>query len=790
MKRSTIMFLILITAFTFSTLNAQYRFRTVDLLKSLRMKYNAAGPVLLAVDEQKNKIYVANSLSSSVSIIDGKTNKVDNIPIGGRTLQHLKSSAITYSSRFGLVYVLGTKNFSIVDPRTKKSQTFNTLKQFESITVDEKSGNVFMTGRASSKIGFYNPKVKNNEYDTLPWLSHEEKLMNLNQTPPPPIRNIIALNDKQQNVAAIDGFTSTLYLYDGATGKLSKFRKIPLGNNDGRWHLAGFDSQTGHIILATETKARAITDVARIDAYGENDQVVKLPEGFTEPVGICYNDKLKEVYIPYDNNAFIHVVDFKDSAKVDSIPIPTFGNDGSAIDIKNDLLYIASWANGEVEVIDLKTRKFGKRISDLGIIPHMFAFVFNPANNSLYYPLGASAVNGSFGAAVTQLNPTTNTQSIINIGWAPMDLIEVPSRKSVFVFNNEDQFAEVKSGGSYKINQLPIKFPVASATSSNGNIYLSYGPHQSYWPTVYIWGAKNGILNIDQNDLSFYDRRIPRQAMNMALDKKGVLYLQQNNWGAEPIIINKIEDEIRYYEIGKRITIDDTVQRETSQRAMKYDEKENHLYLLRNAEKDTSPSVVHVIDLDSNKAIKKYVVENIATALEFDDNYIYTANYGSNSVSIINKKTDQVYNIKSGKSPLRLTKCAGKIYVLNYNSNDIMEVRIPEINKTNMTLKIPLDAKADNIFSWNDKLIITFFDESTLFITEVNPEMKDFTVIQKYSYPYGQTDKDSGNSAFYVNGCFGDIVPSLTKGLVDESGNLWISDFLAGKVHILEKPRK
>ncbi|MFH1049398.1 MAG: hypothetical protein V1779_00545 [bacterium] len=790
MKRSTIMFLILIIAVIFSSLNAQYRFRTVDLLKNLKMKYNAAGPVLLAVDEVKNKIFVANSLSSSVSIIDGKTNKVDNIPVGGRTLQHLKSSAITYHSKTGLVYVLGTKNFSIVDPRTKKSQTFNTLKQYESITVDEKSGNVFMTGRASAKIGFYNPKNKDKEFDTLPWLLHEEALINLNQTPPPAIRKIIALNDKQQNIVAIDGFTSTLYMYDGATGKLSKFRKIPLGNNDGRWHLAGYDSQTGHIILATETKSRAITDVAKIDVYGDKDLVVKLPEGFTEPVGICYNEKLKEVYVPYDNNAFVHLVDFKDSGKVESIPIPSFGNDGSAIDVKNDLLYIASWANGEVEMIDLKTRKFVKRISDLGIIPHMFSFVLNPFNNCLYYPLGASAVNGAFGAAVTQLNPVTNAQLVINTGWAPIDLIEVPSRKSVFVFNNEDQFAEIKSNGSYKTYQLPVRFPVIAATSPKGNIYLSYGPHQSYWPTVYIWGAKNGILNIDQNDLSFYDRRIPRQAMQIALDKKGVLYLQQNNWGAEPIIINKIEDEIRYYEIGKRITIDDTVQRETSQRVMKYDEKVNRLYLLRNAEKDTSPSVVHVVDLDSNKAIKKYIVESNATALEFDDKYIYTANFGSNSVSIIDKKTDQVYNIKAGKSPLRLTKCAGKIYVLNYKSNDIMEVRIPEVNKTNMTLKIPLDAKPDNIFSWNNKLIITFFDENTLYITEVNPEMKDFTVIQKYTYPYGQTDKDAGNAAFYVVGGFGDIVQSLTKGLVDETGNLWISDFLAGKVHILEKPKK
>ncbi|ROL62497.1 hypothetical protein D9V86_00420 [Bacteroidetes/Chlorobi group bacterium ChocPot_Mid] len=776
---------LVVLSFVISYVNAQYRVKTFDLLGNYRMRTNAAGPVLLAVDEMQNKIYVANTLSSSISIIDGRSNRVENFPIGGRALQHLKSTAMTFDSRAGLIFMIGTKNFSVLDYRRRTFKTFKTDKQFECITVDEKSGNAFLTGRESSKIGFYNGKTM--AYDTLSWLEHEEGLVNLNQTPPPAIRKIIALNDKKQTVVAIDGFTSTMYLMNGSTGTILSNRKLALGNNDGRWHLAGFDANSGYLYIATETKGRAITDVAKIDVNGDKDTVIQLPEGFTEPVGICYNSKLQEVYIPYDNHAFVHVVDFKNNGKISSIPIPTFGNDGSAIDIKNDLLYLASWAHGEVEVIDLKARKFVKKISDLGIIPHMFAFVFNPANNSLYYPVGASAVNGAFGASVTKLDPMVDTTYTIRTGWSPIDIIDLPNRNAVLVFNNEDQFCEIKYSGNLKTYQLPVRFPIVSAYSPNGNIYLSYGPHQSYWPVVYIWGAKNGILNIDKENLSFYDRRIPRQAMNMALGKDGILYLQQNNWGAEPIIINKIEDEVRYYEIGRRITIEDTVQRETSQRALKYDEKENRLYLLKNAEKDEDPSVVHIINPDSNKVIKSVKVESVATALEFDDKYIYTANFGSNSVSMIDKKTYQVFNVKAGKSPLRLAKCAGKVYVLNHNSSDIMEVRIPEVNRTNLTMKIPLEGKPDNFFNWNNKLITTFFNNDTLYITEINPEMKEFSVVQKINYTYGQTGLDDGNAAFYVKGCYGDVVPSLTKGIIDSKGSLWITDFLAGRVYLIEK---
>ena len=35
----------------------------------------------------------------------------------------------------------------------------------------------------------------------------------------------------------------------------------------------------------------------------------------------------------------------------------------------------------------------------------MFTMAFNPNNSRLYFPKGASAVNGTFGAAVTVLDP-------------------------------------------------------------------------------------------------------------------------------------------------------------------------------------------------------------------------------------------------------------------------------------------------------------------------------------------------------------------------------------------------
>jgi len=131
---------------------------------------------------------------------------------------------------------------------------------------------------------------------------------------------------------------------------------------------------------------------------------VKLPE-FTKAAGINYNPNCDEIYVPYDNYPTVHVVDFRNNGKVSEIKLPAFGNDACAIDYKNDILYIASWAHGEVDIVDLKTRRLIKRVPGLEILPHMFNIDFNPFNNLLYIPKGATAVNGSFGAALSVFNP-------------------------------------------------------------------------------------------------------------------------------------------------------------------------------------------------------------------------------------------------------------------------------------------------------------------------------------------------------------------------------------------------
>ena len=93
-------------------------------------------------------------------------------------------------------------------------------------------------------------------------------------------------------------------------------------------------------------------------------------------------------YIPYDNHPTVHVVSVptaeEKSARLKFRPM---GMMLSALDPEKQLLYVSSWAYGEIEVLDLKQGKLLKTIRDLGVIPHMFSMDFNPSNYNLVVPL-------------------------------------------------------------------------------------------------------------------------------------------------------------------------------------------------------------------------------------------------------------------------------------------------------------------------------------------------------------------------------------------------------------------
>lgn len=73
-----------------------------------------AGPADLAVDEKTNRIYVASSVDNSVTVIDGKTDKVIGTPIKVSNAVSVPTR-IAVNTGTGQVYVGGTGGLAIID---------------------------------------------------------------------------------------------------------------------------------------------------------------------------------------------------------------------------------------------------------------------------------------------------------------------------------------------------------------------------------------------------------------------------------------------------------------------------------------------------------------------------------------------------------------------------------------------------------------------------------------------------------------------------------------------------
>jgi len=756
--------------------------KVIDLLKIQGLEVNGAGPLLVREDPPRQRVVLINTYTSSVSLIDLRDYTVRNIPLADRVPQYVKDEALLLDGRSGNIYVVGDHSVHIIFPDRGTARTFACEKQVDTVAVDEATGRAFFVGRASNRILVADPG--RGELSTLDWVEHEESMGNLNQTPPPPIRKVY-YDGARNRLLAIDGFTAEMTVFRGDTLTRQETVRLDLPAG-GRWHFAGYHPAHDCLYLVTETDARKVVAAARLDLAGGRHQIIHLP-GLSEGVGITSDPGRDEIYIAYDNDPTLHVVDFSAGGTVHEVKLPAYGNDAVALDTARQRLYVASWAQGEVDVVDLQSRRLLKRIENLGVIPHMFSMCFHPADGRLYIPLGATAVNGSFGAAVTALDPDTEETQKIRTGWAPVDLLQVPGQPEFLVFGSEDQYARITENGVKSSGTLPCLYPGQAAYAPGGEIYLAYGPHQTYWPVVYIWGARNGILRIDPADMAVYDRRIPRLAHEIVVDRDGALYALQNNWGKEKLFLTVLEDEIRLFNPGRRIELATEAVRETTPRVLRYDPDRHYLYVVRTGETDADPGDVQIVNLHTRQVLKRIEVERTPTHLAVADQVLLVPNFDSDTVSVIDRDNLSWRSVAAGEAPLKVAvdRIGGKAYVINHLANSLQVYDLRNRLESSV-YPLPVTGYPDNVAMVDGRVVLTSHAPDALTVLFFEPATATFETVHRLAYPFGNTRFDTANTAFYMRGQFGDGIFTLTRIRPDNRGRIWISDFLSGKVLVID----
>ncbi len=150
-------------------------------------------------------------------------------------------------------------------------------------------------------------------------------------------------------------------------------------------------------------------------------------------------------------------------------------------------------------------------------------------------------------------------------------------------------------------------------------------------------------------------------------------------------------------------------------------------------------------------------------------------------MTAIDKSSYEVSIIETGEGPLKLCRAGESVYVICSADNTLREVA-----EESRRHKLPHKAVPDNLFEWNGQLVITSHNSEKLYIDRFDPAKRRFTTVLEMEYPYGNTRFDTRNVSFYVRGQYGDAVFEITRAETDTEGRLWVTDFLSGKLFILE----
>ena len=229
-----------------------------------------------------------------------------------------------------------------------------------------------------------------------------------------------------------------------------------------------------------------------------------------------------------------------------------------------------------------------------------------------------------------------------------------------------------------------------------------------------------------------------------------------------------------------RKELDDTVERETTQRILKYDPQNHCLYIARVGERDEEPGILQIYNPKTGKILLEYPTGKTPTDLVFDASTIYISDFDSDTVTAVNKTDFSVQKLKTGEKPFKLALLDNVLYCLNHNGQSLQTFG----GDTN-TYPLPFPAKPSAIYASNNGLIVTAHNANTLYILSFSPAEKSFTLLHKEDYPFGETTVDTDNSAFYLRGQFGDGIFELNQIKEDNNGRLWITDYLSGKLFII-----
>ncbi len=604
----------------------------------------AAGsrPSAVAINPVTNKIYVANTSSANVTVIDGATNSRTNVATGN------SPRAVAINPATNKIYVAnnGSNNVTVIDGVTNNVTTVAAGDSPRAVAINPVTNKIYVTNQLSDNVTVIDGAT--NTTTTLA-VGSQPFAVAIN----PVTNKIYVANRNSANVTVIDGATNSRI-------------NVATGTNP---TAVAINPETNKIYVANNGS----NNVTVIDGATNAATTVAVGIG---PIAVAVNPVTNTIYVANQSSNNVTVI-------FGATNSPTFfaaGGSPSAVAINpvTNTIYVANF-NGNVTVIDGETY----RVTTVATGSGLSAVAINPVTNKMY----VANFNDN---NVAVIDGASNTSTTVVAGTRPSAVDINPVTNRIYVTNaSSNNVAVIDGVTNLRITTVPTGSG-PSALAVNAVTNKIYVVNQNGNSVTVIDGATNTTATVATGSG-------PRAvAINPVTNKIYVANQTSNNvtvidgasnttttvlgglgTGPYAIAVNPVTNKFYVANISSRnVTVADESNNSQivqfvggAPSAIAVNPVTNKIYVLN----QTSNTVTVFDGATSAMTTVETGIRPTAVDINSVTNKIYVANEGSNNVTVIDGATNSFSTVPTGTTPnaVAVNPMTNKIYVTNLNSASV-----------------------------------------------------------------------------------------------------------------------
>jgi len=604
-------------------------------------------PYAAALNPATNKIYVANSGTNNVTVIDGATNKTLTVSAGTDPI------AVAVNPITNKIYVAnqGSNNVTVIDGLTNTPSSIPVGNGPSAVAVNPVTNQIYVTNRTSGTVTVIDGNNANSTVTVT--VGSQPIAVAVN----PVTNEIYVANYNAASVTAINGATNSTSSPIGTGTNPAALAVNPVTNEI---YVANYGS--GNVTVINGSTNAAATTV----------------NAGTNPNAVAVDAVSNKIYVANAGSPNVTVID-----GISNSPVNVNTGSGSvafavALNPATDQIYVAVQGTNTVMVINGPTNTTSTLSA--GTMPR--AVAVNPVTDKIYV-VNQGIANAN--STVTVIDGATNSAAIANAGSQPFAVAVNPVTNKIYVANSGGSTVTVIDGmninspTSVTVGNAPVAVAVNPVTNqiyavnqSSHTVTVIDANHGNATTTVSV-GTFPGAVAVNPVTNRIYVTNYTDSTVSV-IDGSSNTVIATPGVGVNPdaIAVNPVTNKVYVanYKSGNVVVIDGInnvvgIKTGTNPQAVAVNPVTNTIYSA-----NFGDGTVSVINGDTNTLSATVTVGSnpLSVAVNPVTNKVYVANSGGGTVTVIDANNNNATtSVTAGTAPwaVAVNPVTNKIYVAN-----------------------------------------------------------------------------------------------------------------------------